>query len=170
MLTLARYLEVMTLGVWLGGMVVFSFIVAPALFQVLGSRQVAGEVVTMVLNRLYALSYICGALYLLGVLLEQYGRGGIGHGLSGVPTGVWLEVGLVAVLLLATFYSHYFLAQRMAGLREQMKSLFGSIDQTAHEHPLRVAFNRYHRVSVGLLSGTLAGVLVLLGLLLRRWR
>lgn len=162
MLAAARYVEVVALGLWLGGMVLFSFIVAPALFQVLGNRHLAGDVVTVVLNRFYALSYICGAIYLLGLLVERRWPSN--------RTWIALEVGLVALLLLVTLYSDYFLDQRMASLRAEMKSLFGSVDQTAVEHPLRVTFNRYHRASVALMTGTLAGVLVLFGLLVRRWR
>lgn len=163
MLGVARYLEVVTLGMWLGGMVLFSVIVAPALFQVLPSRHMAGEVVSVVLSRLYGLSYICGALYLLGAVIEQRAQGGSRMLMA-------LAVGLVAVLLLVTLYSDFFLGQRMGSLRAEMKTLFGSIDQTPVEHPLRVAFNRYHRAAVGLLAGTMGGVLVLLGLTLRRWR
>ena len=165
MLALARYLEVLALGVWLGGMVVFSFVVAPTLFQVLPSRHLAGDVVAVALSRLYALSYICGAAYLLGLFLEQVGP----H--SRRPwSAVALEIGIVAALLLIVLYSDYFLSARMVTLRAEMKALFGSIDQTAVEHPLRVAFHRYHRASVGLMTGTMVGVLVLLGLALRRWR
>ena len=164
MLKLGRYLQLLALGIWLGGMVLFSFIVAPALFQLLPSSGLAAEVVSVILDRLYALGYICGGFYLLGLLLEQ--RFVRSRGLVGLA----VEIGLVAGLLLVTLYSDFFLGERLAELRTQMKSLPGSLDLAAFDHPLRLAFSRYYRAALALLTGMMAGILILLGLTLRRCR
>ncbi|MFB3127344.1 MAG: DUF4149 domain-containing protein, partial [Candidatus Acidiferrales bacterium] len=43
MLTAARIVETLALGLWLGSMVFLSFVVAPAAFAVLPSRELAGQ-------------------------------------------------------------------------------------------------------------------------------
>lgn len=161
MLAVLRFLELLALGVWLGGMVFFSFAVAPAAFAVLPSRQLAGELVTHALSRLYLLSYICGFAYLLSVSLEHRLAGG---GLRAAA----LPLALVAVALLLVFFNQHFLGERMAGLRVEMTAAFGGVDHTPADDALRVRFNRYHRLSVWAISADLLLTLALLVLTVRR--
>ena len=163
MLTTVRFLELLALGLWLGGMVFFSFIVAPAAFALLPSRELAGNLVGLVLARLYVLSYICGGAYLLCLVIEQRLTGGSRRALV-------LPLGVVVVMLLLTLFNQYPLGERLFSLRSEMKAAFGSIDQTPAEHALRLRFNRYHRVSVLLMSANLLLALGLLALTGRRLR
>lgn len=123
----------------------------------------AGQLVGSTLPRLHLLGTLCGALFLLCLVVEQRL---LGTSLRAVA----LPIGLVAVLLLGTFYDHYFLGERLVNLRAEMKTAFGSIDQTPGDHILRVAFNRYHRVSALLLAAHMVLVLGLLALTVRRLR
>ena len=163
MLTAARIVETLALGLWLGSMVFLSFVVAPAAFAVLPSRELAGQLVGHTLARLYLLGYVCGALFLLALVVEQR--------LSGASLrAVALPIGLLAAMLLLIFCNQYFLGERLAALRTEMTATFGSIDQTPRDHALRAAFGRYHGVSAVLMSANMLLTLVLFVLTVRRFR
>jgi uncharacterized membrane protein len=163
MLTAARFLEFLALGLWLGGMVSLAFIVAPAAFATLPTREQAGNLVGLLLPRFYLLGTLCAAAYLIGLVLEQRVAGGSVRGLL-------LPVAFVAVALLIIVYSHYGLGERLAALRAEMTSTFGSVDATPRDHALRRAFGRLHGFSSILLSFQLLIVLTLLLLSVRRLR
>ena len=56
---MARFLLILSLVVWLGGITFFSFVVAPALFAMLPNPQVAGAVVRVTLVRLHVIGIAC---------------------------------------------------------------------------------------------------------------
>ena len=68
-----RYLYVLALGVWLGGMVVLGAIVAPSTFQVLQAsapeigRALAGELFGTILARFHYVAYTCGGVLLVSM-------------------------------------------------------------------------------------------------------
>ncbi|MGH9788596.1 MAG: DUF4149 domain-containing protein [Candidatus Acidiferrales bacterium] len=163
MLATLRFLQLLALGVWLGGMAVFSFIVAPAVFAVLPSRHLAGDLVTVALARMYMVSVLCGAVFAGALVVEQMHSGGALRAMA-VP------VALLALALVLGSYNQYGLTPPMAGLRAEMKATFGSVDQTPADHPLRVRFNRLHGVSMALLSGELLLLAALLFVTVRRFR
>src|SRR6202040_3447298 len=65
MSSIFRTLEFLALGLWLGSDVFLSFVVAPAAFRLLGSRDAAGAVVGFALGRIHLLGVICGIVFLL---------------------------------------------------------------------------------------------------------
>ncbi len=163
MVTTLRFLQLLALGVWLGGMAVFSFLVAPAAFAVLPSRHLAGDLVSASLARLYMLSVLSAAVFVGALLVEQLHSGAALRALA-VPAM------LLAVALAIGTYNHYGLTPPMAGLRSEMKATFGSVDETPANHPLRTRFNRIHGTSMALLSGELLLLAALLYVTVRRFR
>src|SRR5215469_797049 len=71
--TLFRTLEFLGLGIWLGSDIFLSFVVAPAAFSVLASRDQAGAIVGYSLTRLHILGVVCGLLILLLRMLRTRG-------------------------------------------------------------------------------------------------
>ena len=59
------FLEVLLLGVWLGSMIFFSFVVAPRAFAILPTRYLAGQLVSSALSRLEIIGLIAGPLLIL---------------------------------------------------------------------------------------------------------
>lgn len=163
MLTAVRFLQLFAVGVWLGGTVFLSFIVAPAAFTVLPSRQLAGDLVGYLLPRLYILSYVCAVLFLGGLFAEQ-------RLLGGSLRQLVVPVALVLVMVLLLLVNHVYLGSRMASLRGEMTTAFGSVDQTPRQHALRARFNRYHGGSSLLLTADLILLVGLLALTVRRLR
>jgi acyl phosphate:glycerol-3-phosphate acyltransferase len=59
--TLARVLHVLALGLWVGGGVMFSFVVAPSVFATLEAQQ-AGAIVAPIFPPYFALQGVCGLI------------------------------------------------------------------------------------------------------------
>src|SRR5712692_8669645 len=153
MSTLLRYLEFLSLGVWVGGIVFLSFVVAPGAFATLGSRDQAGAVVGMVLGRLHLLGLVAGIVFLLA-------RVALAKSLSVLGSAAAL---LVVLMLVLTIVSQYSVSPQMASLRAEM----GSIERTPAESPLRAEFDRLHQWSVRLEGGVLLAGLAALFFVIR---
>ena len=136
MSSVLRYLEFLSLGTWVGSILYLSFVVAPGAFATLGSRDQAGAVVGMALGRLHALGLLTGVIYLAARLA-------LARALAALAGPAALAVILMLVL---TVVSQYGVSARLAHLRVEM----GSVERTPEDHPLRVQFNRWHRLSVQL--------------------
>lgn len=163
MITIVRFLEMLALGVWLGSMVFLAFGTAPVAFQVAPTRELAGAIVGQSLTRLYILSYVCAALFLLGVVVEQQ--------LTGKSFGEFAgPIVLVVVMTLLIVANHQFIGVKLGELRGEMTAAFGSIDATPKDNVLRQTFGRLHGVSFLLLMGDMLLGLAALYLNLRRLR
>ncbi|MEM4409801.1 MAG: DUF4149 domain-containing protein [Candidatus Caldarchaeum sp.] len=61
---LLRFLFLLSIALWVGGMFFFSSIAAPSIFKTL-DRTLAGDVVSAIFRKYYLLGYICGAIAIL---------------------------------------------------------------------------------------------------------
>jgi len=148
MSTVLRTIEFLGLSIWLGSDVFLSFVVAPAAFSLLASRDQAGAIVGYSLGRMHWIGIVCGTLVLLVRLVRSRNLGNL---VAPAALCVLLMIALTAISQIAV-------SPRMAVLRVKM----GSIEATAMGSPLLAEFSRMHSVSVGLESGVLlAGSLAL---------
>ena len=147
MTTVVRFLQFFTLGTWIGAVLYFGAIVAPAAFSVLTADQ-AGALVGLTLGRLHLMGIVAGVIYLL-------------------VTAVWARSAaallrpaslLVIVMVVLTFISQYWVSGMMDALRGQM----GSVASTPPTSELRASFDRLHRISVNLEMVVLAAGLLAL--------
>jgi hypothetical protein len=137
-MTVLRFLMLLSLAVWVGGIVFFAFVVAPTVFSVLPTRHLAGLVVTRSLGLLHWIGVAAGAVFLASSL--------IGGARLFAPRHL-----LVAVMMVLTVISQLGVSRRMQALREQM----GEIDSVAATDPRRVEFNRLHAWSTRIEGGVL---------------
>lgn len=144
---MTRFLGIALIAaLWLGAALLLAAVVAPAAFEVLPSRTIAGTLV----GRVLPVVFIAGCLG--GVATLVLGAPGSGLGSGGRASAV--------VWAAACAAAQFIVSPRIERVREAA----GPIDALAPDSPLRVAFGRLHGVSVGLLGlGMLAalGVLVL---------
>jgi len=109
-----KFLYLTALIVWLGGVVFFSFIAAPALFRTL-STQEAGRVVGTIFPLYYALGTVAGVVALLvGFFLRLQAQEGKGKWL--------LAVVLLLVMLGANLYTWQVTLPRTRALRSEIHS------------------------------------------------
>ncbi|UHH26245.1 DUF4149 domain-containing protein [Halobacterium noricense] len=118
------------LGMWLGSIVFFSFVAAPALFDELGEER-AGDAVNVVFPRYYSFGIWMGTIVLVVWAL--------GPTVADVAEPALVaDVGVVAAFL-ANLYARYQLIPKMEAAGSD-------------------AFARYHKQSVGLNLVALAGL------------
>ncbi len=77
---LPRHLATLSSTLWVGGMWLLGYVVAPALFKLLPDRQLAGMVAGHLFTLLAYIGIVC-ALYLLVYQLQRYGRAAL-HGIN----------------------------------------------------------------------------------------
>ena len=158
-MSVIRFLMLLSLVVWVGGIVFFAFVLAPTVFHpgILPSRHLAGAVVSRSLGILHAIGLACGLVFLVTSMID-----------SQVITGSVAPFAgrnlLVYVMIVLTLVSMFAISSRMFNLRNDM--VF--IDQVAHDDPRRVEFNRLHEWSTRLESGVLLLGLAVIFLTSRR--
>ena len=158
-MSVIRFLMLLSLVVWVGGIIFFAFVVAPTVFHpgILPSRHLAGAVVSRSLGILHAIGLTCGLVFLVTSMID-----------SEVLTGSVAPFAgrnlLVFVMIVLTLVSMFAISSRMRNLRNDM--VF--IDNVPHDDPRRVEFNRLHEWSTRLESGVLLLGLAVIFLTSRR--
>jgi uncharacterized membrane protein len=139
-----RYLMLLSLILWLGGLIFFAFVVAPSAFAVLPTRHLAGNLVTRTLTALHWIGLIGGIAFLVSSTVYSRLTTGSAHFLAGRNL-------LIGIMLLLTVISQFGVMPKMAVLRTSM----GEIDQVALTDPARVQFDALHVWSTRLEGGVL---------------
>ena len=144
------------IALWLGGAVFFSFAVAPSVFSVLPSREMAGSVVNRTLAIVNYSGFIIGLILLASsfIFRETVGR-----------FRLWIEQGLLLILTAACAFGQFVISARLHNIREQLGR---PIDEVAENEPLRIAFNDLHQHSVTVLSIAMISAIIIFFLLAQR--
>jgi uncharacterized membrane protein len=130
-----RFLMLLALVVWIGGLIFFAFVLAPTVFApgLLPTRHLAGEIVGRSLGALHWMGIVSGIVFL--VISAIYNR--IAFGSTRSPAGRHL---LIALMLLLTLISQFAISPKMHALRAEA----GVIDSLALDSPVRMEFDRLH--------------------------
>lgn len=153
---LLRYLYVVALVLWVGGLVVAGALVAPSVFGVLQAwnetqgRVLAGQVFGEVLLRLTWLSYAMGAVMFIALTLHRL--------LGARPIKYGIRVGIMAVMLALMMVTGFWLIPQVDAIQAQVQ---GPVAGLADSDPRRIEFNRLHGLSNILFSITAIGGLAL---------
>ena len=67
-----KFLMLLALIVWIGGIIFFAFVMAPTLFGVLPTTRLAGDVVNATLGKLHWMGLLCGVVFLICSLLYNW--------------------------------------------------------------------------------------------------
>ena len=154
---LLRYIYILALVIWLGGMVVAGAIVAPSIFEALrelnvaNDRFVGGQVFGEVLRRLHLLGYAMGAVMFIALTMKRL--------LGPRPVGYGIRVGIIGAMLAFSMYSGYMVEPQVAAITRDVGGAVTSLPATDAR---RVEFDRLHMYSTWLFGLTAFGGLVLL--------
>ena len=107
-----RALLILSLVVWIGGIIFFAFVVAPALFTVLPSTQLAGNVVSRVLFLLHWIGIFSGIVFLFCSVTLHWHKSNRLRVFAGTHI-------LVLLMLLLTVISQCMVTPRIETLRVQ---------------------------------------------------
>ena len=152
-----RYIAMVALVVWIGGLVALGAIAAPVAFDVTASRQlaeprlVAGALFGEMLRRFTLVSYAAGAIMILCLITRRI--------LGPRPRHFGLRAGIIALMLAATAYAGIVVASRIEALQHEIG---GAPSSLAPADPRRVEFGRLHGLSTALQLIPLLGGLALI--------
>ena len=155
-MVLLRYLYVVALVVWVGGLVTAGALVAPAVFGVLQAwnaaegRVLAGQVFGAVLLRLTWLSYAMAFIMFVTLTLHRL--------LGARPLKYGIRVGIMTVMLMLMAYMGFFVIPEIDAIQAQVT---GPVSALAATDARRVEFDRLHGLSNILFSITALGGLAL---------
>jgi uncharacterized membrane protein len=147
-MNLLRFVMLLSLVVWIGGIIFFAFVVAPGVFAVLPTHDLAGKVVSRSLNVMHWMGIISGLVYLITSMV--YARLDVGRLQPFAARHV-----LVILMVILTLISVYAVGAKMLALRADI----GIIDNVPQNDPRRVQFNALHQWST-----RVEGVVLLMGL------
>jgi uncharacterized membrane protein len=145
-----RYLMLLSLAIWIGGIIFFAFVLAPTVFNpaILPNRQLAGNVVNRSLTILHWMGLISGVVFAIMSMIEA-------RLVNGVAQPFAARNLLVYAMIFLTLVSMFGVGAKMQVLRQQMPL----IDAVPHDDARRVEFNRLHHWST-----RIEGCVLLLGL------
>ena len=155
-MVLLRYLYVVALVLWVGGLVTAGAIVAPSVFGVLQAwnasegRVLAGQVFGEVVLRLTWLSYAMGFIMFVTLTLHRL--------LGARPVKYGIRVGIMALMMLLMMAMGFYI---LPGVNQIQAQVSGAVSQLAATDPLRIEFDRLHGLSNILFSITALGGLAL---------
>ena len=158
-MALLRFFMLLSLVVWLGGIIFFAAVLAPTVFSpgLLPSRHLAGSVVNRSLAALHWMGIVSGIVFLVTSMAYCYSTGGSARPLAARHI-------LVYLMLALTIASQFGISPRMQALRTEMVV----VDNVPQADPRRVQFNRLHGWSSKLEGGVLLLGLAVLYLTARR--
>src|SRR5882762_4664168 len=128
-----RTLMLLALIAWIGGIIFFSFVLAPTVFTVLPSREMAGNVVSRSLTSLHWIGLISGVVFLICSLAYNQMK------LAQLKLFSAAHV-FVLLMLALTLVSQFGITPRMHTLRAEM----GTIDNLSLTDGRRMEFDRLH--------------------------
>ena len=155
-MVLLRYLYVVALVLWVGGLIVAGALVAPSVFGVLQAwneaqgRVLAGQVFGEVLLRLTWLSYAMGAIMFITLTLHRL--------LGARPLKYGVRVGIMGVMLLMMLATGFYIIPRVNAIQA---GISGPVSALPDTDARRVEFDRLHGLSNILFSITAIGGLAL---------
>ena len=154
---LLRFAAVLTLVVWIGGLLALGGVAAPAIFDVAAAQHVSdgrllsGAIFGEILRRFNLITYGTGIVLLLTLVVRAI--------LGPRPRRFAWRAALVLVMLATSVYSGVFLAHRIRQLQQEVRVAPSSL---AIDDPRRVEFGRLHGLSTALQLVPLLGGLALI--------
>jgi uncharacterized membrane protein len=143
----------LTLIVWIGGIIFFAFVLAPTLFSVLPTTKLAGDVVNVTLGKLHWIGLVSGVVFLIASLLYNWQKY--------VQLRPFVLSHVFVVLMLAfTMVSQFGITPRMRELRSS-PAMLDSVG--------RAEFDSLHAWSTYLEGGVLLLGIGVVGLTARRF-
>jgi uncharacterized membrane protein len=143
-----RFIYLLSIALWIGGMAFFSFMAAPSIFKVL-PREDAGKVVSDIFPKYYWQGIICGAIALItSIALGTRDRWN---------TLLIARTIIIGVMVLGILYTVVILQPKV----EAVKAQITSFESLAPTDPLRLEFGRLHGRSFSVNAAVLLlGVIV----------
>ncbi|HUF48028.1 MAG TPA: DUF4149 domain-containing protein [Vicinamibacterales bacterium] len=145
-----RFLSLLTLALWMGGLASLGFVAAPTIFAVLesadpmGGRAEAGELFGAIFARFQQLAWMAGGAVVVLLILRAV--------LGPRPRPFAVRLSVAAVMLAASLVSGKVIAPRIDTIRVEAGSAVAALPDTDDR---KAQFGRLHGLSNGLMLLTL---------------
>jgi uncharacterized protein DUF4149 len=152
-----RYVALLTLVIWVGGLLALGGIAAPSIFDVVAARHLpdarllSGAIFGEVLRRFELVSYGAGGLLLLTLITRRI--------LGPRPHRFAWRAGIACLMLLASAYAGRVVAARIDRLQHEIGVAPSSLPESDAR---RIEFGRLHGLSTSLQLVPLLGGLMLM--------
>jgi hypothetical protein len=125
----------LSLVVWLGGLIFFAFVLAPTVFSpgLLPTRHLAGFIVGRSLDKLHSMAIVSGIIFLTTSIVHNRMTSGTARPLAARHL-------LIALMLLLTVISQFAISPKMHALGAEL----GAIDNVPADNQARLEFDRLH--------------------------
>jgi uncharacterized membrane protein len=145
-----RFLMLLSLVCWIGGLIFFAFVLAPTAFSVLPTTHLAGNVVGRALGKLHWIAIFSGIVYLVSSMVYSRFTDGTAHIFA-------MRHVFLCLMLALTLISQFGIILRMDTLRASL----GDVRSAPIDNPERVQFDALH-----VWSTRVEGAVLLLGLVM----
>ncbi|MDD5434167.1 MAG: DUF4149 domain-containing protein [Nitrospira sp.] len=146
-MVIVRFLHLLSLVTWIGGMIFLVTIGAPSIFKVL-PRETAGDVFGDIFPRYWIMGYICSITALATITIISINE----------QVYPWERIGLLAFMTVLTFFLGLVLAARTRKIRLQIRAE----GDTPQRGIMTKKFRKIHNISVSLnVIILIAGIAVL---------
>ena len=150
MQTLLRFLQLVAMVVWVGGLIFFAFVLAPFAFHNLPTQHMAGVIVGGTLRILHIMGFVCGGVFWAATAL-LFTRSPMR-----VRGRYEMQLLLAGVMLLATGYLQM---NVLPAMDLDVAHAGGDINSVPATHPARIHFEALH-----VRSERVEGVVLLVGI------
>ncbi len=147
MVSVLHFIHLLSIVIWIGSIIFFSFIAAPAIFKML-PRETAGDLVAKIFPQYYKLGCLCAVVALATLLSLSEG--------AGSDTGRLVALGLMTLL---TFFSAFRVGPKVRLLKADLRAAEGAAREEKQKQ-----FSRLHGFSMILNMIVLLVGLIFLGL------
>jgi Ca2+/Na+ antiporter len=151
-----RYFYVLALALWLGGMVLAGFVVAPTVFSVLQAwnastgRMLAGDLFGEILRRLYIVGGVAACVMFLALTIQRV--------IGPRPKAYGVRAALIVLMFALTAYAGSVVQPRIEALQDQVGK---PMIELPSDDARRSEFDGLHGLATTLLSLTMVGGLAL---------
>lgn len=156
MLNILRFIHLLSIAVWIGMLIFFTFFVAPSVFQAL-SRELAGDLVVVIFPKFWLISYVAGVSALLTIVIISFIE-------KSFPAG---RIILLTFMTAVAFYSGVVVAGKANMVRAEIKS---ADNDPIRQEALKKEFKTIHFRSSALNMVEIASGLTLVFLTARNLR
>ena len=132
-ITIVNFFYLMSLVVWVGSIIFFSFFGAPSIFKIL-DRETAGDVVGDIFPKYWTIGYICGSIALgAQIFLAKIGA-----------ASALIKIILLSVMLVIILCSGLVVGTKARTIKAQMRAA----ENIEKKEELRKHFMKIHGVSM----------------------
>ena len=136
--TLIRILRLLSIVIWVGGIIFFAFVLAPVAFHLLPSQHMAGIVVGGTLRVLDIIGFTCGLVFCAGTtLLFRYSP-------AAMRRHYEAQILIATIMLLGTAFLH---ASILPAMEVDRTSAGGDIETAPTTSPAKIYFEKLHKRS-----------------------